>query len=104
MAHRPGSPIHATDSFRSLSSERPFMESTTPPVKENRALVWVGRVISALPVLLLLMSATMKFLKPPEVVEGFAKMGYSEDLAIGLGIVELAATILYVVPQTAVFG
>jgi hypothetical protein len=67
-------------------------------------LVWAGRVISALPVLALTMSAVMKFMKPPEVIEGFVKLGWSENLAFGLGILELACVVIYAIPQTAVLG
>lgn len=70
----------------------------------SKALLWTGRVLSTLPVLMLLMSAGMKFARPPEVVDGFAKLGYSVDLAVPLGIVEIACTIIYIVPQTAVLG
>lgn len=65
---------------------------------------WTGYIMSALPVLMLVMSATMKFMKPPEVLEGFEHLGYPVSLAIPLGIVELGCTILYVVPQTSVLG
>ena len=70
----------------------------------SRPMVWSGRVLSALPVLLLVMSGIMKLLRPPEVVEGFTKLGYSDSLAIGIGIVELACTALYVIPRTSVLG
>jgi hypothetical protein len=46
----------------------------------------------------------MKFLKPPAVVEGVTRLGYSEDLILGIGIVELACTILYVIPRTSILG
>ncbi len=65
---------------------------------------WVGYLMSALPVLLLLMSGVMKVMKPPFVVEGFVHLGYPESLALAIGIVELACTVLYVIPQTAVLG
>jgi hypothetical protein len=67
-------------------------------------MLWAGRVVSALPVVMLLLSATMKFVKPPEVVKGFADLGWKEDLAIGLAIVEIVCTVIYVIPQTAVLG
>jgi DoxX-like family len=56
------------------------------------------------PVLLLLMSAVMKLIKPPPVVEDFAHLGLPESLALGLGILELACTMAYVIPQTSVLG
>jgi uncharacterized membrane protein YphA (DoxX/SURF4 family) len=78
------------------------MTSEIEPV--SKKALWTGYVMSILPVLLLLMSAVMKFAKPEPVVEGFAHLGYPESLALALGIVELGCTILYLIPQTAVLG
>ncbi len=60
--------------------------------------------MSTLPVLMLIFSAVMKFAKPPAVTEGMAKLGIPESLVLGLGILELACTILYLIPRTAVLG
>jgi len=60
--------------------------------------------MSALPVLALIMSAVMKFLKPAPVVQGFAHLGYLESAAFNLGVVEIACTVVYLVPQTSVLG
>ena len=73
----------------------------TPPSKK---MLWAGRIMSALPVLMLLFSAVMKFLKPPDVVKGFTHLGYPESLALGLGILELACTVIYIIPRTSVLG
>jgi hypothetical protein len=67
-------------------------------------MLWTGRAISALPVLLLVFSAVVKLAGPAEVLKEFARLGYSEDLALALGIVELACTAIYVFPPTAVLG
>ncbi|MBI5757610.1 MAG: DoxX family protein [Planctomycetales bacterium] len=67
-------------------------------------MLWIGRILSTLPVLMLLMSGVMKLVKPTEVVEGFAKLGWPDSLALGLGIVELVCTVLYVIPRTSVLG
>ena len=80
------------------------MASDTVKPRPSKAALWTGRVISAVPVLMLLMSAGMKFSRSEEVLKGFHGMGWPERLAIALGIVELACTVLYVVPQTAVLG
>jgi hypothetical protein len=80
------------------------MQPTTTAAPPSKAMLWTGRVISTLPVLALLMSAVMKFAKPADVIEGFAKLGWPERLAVPLGIIELACTILYVIPQTSVLG
>ncbi len=80
------------------------MASDTAKPRASKAALWTGRVISAIPVLLLLMSAGMKLSKRPDVVDGFRMMGWPERLALALAIVELACTVIYVVPQTAVLG
>jgi len=70
----------------------------------SKKMLWAGRIMSTLPVLMLLMSAVMKFMKPASVVEGFAHLGFPESLALGLGILEIACTVVYVIPRTAVLG
>jgi hypothetical protein len=65
---------------------------------------WAGLIMSALPVLMLLFSGIMKLLKPAAVVEGFTHLGYPESLTLGIGITELACTVLYVIPRTSVLG
>ena len=70
----------------------------------SKAALWVGYIMSAIPVLMLLFSAVMKFVQPPAVMEGFKKLGLPEKLATSLGILELTCTVLYVIPRTAVLG
>ncbi len=68
-------------------------------------ILWAGRILSALPALMLLMSASMKFARPPMVMEQFVgKFGYSESLLLTLGVLELSCAVLYVIPRTAVLG
>jgi hypothetical protein len=76
-------------------------DKPTPP---SLAMIWIGRVISALPVLMLLMSAYFKFMPPPEAAEGLKHIGWREDYMLALGVTELACTLLYAVPQTSVLG
>ena len=73
-------------------------------VSVSKKALWIGRIMSTLPVLVLLMSAIMKLVKPPPVAQGFAHLGLSESLAIDLGLLELLCTALYVIPRTAVLG
>src|SRR4051812_15316400 len=65
---------------------------------------WTGRVLSALPVIALGMSAVMKLTHGKPVVEGFAKFGFPESQLTIIGVVELLCMILYVIPQTALLG
>jgi len=81
-----------------------MLPSETHPLFSSKTMLWVGYILAALPVLLLLMSGVMKLMAPPTVVEGFGHLGYPDSLALGIGIVELLCVILYVVPKTAVLG
>lgn len=73
--------------------------STTP-----KAMRIAGYVVSALPVLLLLMSALMKLAATDQVVEGFAQQGFAANTRVPIALAELISTILYVIPQTSVLG
>src|SRR5258708_7292089 len=79
------------------------MQSDTQPAPVSKVALWTGRVVSALPVLMLLMSGVTK-LVPGIVDEGFRHLGYPLSLALWLGIVEIGCTVLYVIPQTSVLG
>jgi uncharacterized membrane protein YphA (DoxX/SURF4 family) len=80
------------------------MQSGRQAAGVSKKMLWAGRIISALPVLLLLFAGSMKLMKPPAVVEGFSHYGYPEQLIMAIGIVELTCAVLYAVPRTAVLG
>src|SRR5262245_22160092 len=80
------------------------MSSNAQAVPVSRTAFWVGCILSALPVLMLLMAGGMKLMKGPEVVDGFAKHGYAESLILPIGIVEIACAVIYAFPRTAVLG
>src|SRR4051812_42336005 len=84
--------------------EKKSMGPETQTAPASQKALWAGRVISALPVALLVFSAVMKLMNPPELAEGFGKLGWDHRIAFGLGILELVCTLLYVIPRTAVFG
>ena len=67
-------------------------------------MLWTGRVLSTLPVLMLLFSGGMKIIHPPQLDEGFVHLGIPVSLALGLGILEVSCTIIYAIPRTAVLG
>lgn len=73
------------------------------PVSKSAKIA--GWVISILPVLLLLMSASFKFMQPgKEFADGLEKSGWSSGVMFKLGFVEIACAILYLIPRTAVIG
>lgn len=67
-------------------------------------MIWTGRVISTVVVLMLTFSAIMKFMRSAEVTEEFTRLGWLGSHAVTLGILEIVCTALYALPQTAVLG
>jgi hypothetical protein len=68
-------------------------------------MLWTGRVLTALPILMMLFSAGMKFSHSREMVASFTvKFGFPEGALLVIGIVELACLALYAIPQTSVLG
>jgi len=80
------------------------MQLDNKTVDASQKMLWVGRIGSALPVLFLLVDGAMKLAKPEIVVKTTVALGYTEAVILPLGIVLLACTILYMIPQTAVVG
>jgi len=76
--------------------------SSTDPISTKR--LWSGRIMSGLPALFLLFDGAMKLFKPPFVVEATVKLGYPESTIVGIGVVLLVSTVLYLVPRTAILG
>jgi DoxX-like family len=74
------------------------------PLTVSTGRLWTGRILSALPVLFMLMDGVMKLMKPDFVVKATTQMGYPESVILPLGIVVLICTILYAVPPTAILG
>ena len=63
-----------------------------------------GRITTALVVAFVLFNSIIKLLRLEPVVESFAQLGLPLELAIPIGLVELAAVLLYAVPRTAQLG
>lgn len=63
-----------------------------------------GWIMSILPVLLLLMSASFKFIQGDEFVKGLEHMGWTPDTMKVLGVVEITSALMTLIPRTAVIG
>jgi len=70
----------------------------------SKKRLWTGRIMSWLPMALLLISSVMSILMPPQVREGMAHMGYPEDAAPVIGMLAIACAITYLVPRTSLLG
>ncbi|SRR5258708_7130569 len=80
------------------------MQSNTQTAPISKKMLRAGRISSGLPVLFLLMDGTMKLFKPRVVVEATVQLGYPESVIVGLGIVLITCTVLYMIPPTSVLG
>jgi hypothetical protein len=83
------------------TANSPTVTAFSSPSKKAKIIGWITAI---LPVLMLLMSAAMKFSQSKQVLDGFEHLGWPAKLAIALGILELACTFIYLIPQTAVLG
>ena len=80
------------------------MQSDTQTAPASKGMLWAGRIISALPILFLLMDGVMKLFKPAPVVEATVRLGFPESTIVPLGIVLLVCTVIYAIPHTSVLG
>ena len=80
------------------------MTSESPAASVSKGALWTGRVLSALPVLMMVAGAVYSFFQPDKVSADFAKYGYPAHHLQRLVLVEMACVVLYVIPQTAVLG
>lgn len=72
---------------------------------DKKWVVWVGRVLSALPVAMLTASGVVKLTHLPDFVKRWTEtMGFPESALTGVGLLELACVALYLVPRTAALG
>ncbi len=79
-------------------------DTQTAPVSKKGLLA--GRIISGLVIAFLAFDGVFKFVKPAPapVVETFARLGWSLNLAPVLGTILLVSVALYVTPVTSVLG
>jgi len=78
--------------------------SSVEAVAPKRWQMWTGRVLSALPILGMVLSGAMKVIQHPKVLEGMHKFGYPDGAIMGIGLLELSCAVVYAIPRTAVLG
>jgi hypothetical protein len=87
-----------------------FKESPMSTIAEtepvSKPALWLGRVLSGLVILFLLLDGAIKLVPWPIVTETLDRMGYgsSESLARTLGVITVACTVLYAIPPTSILG
>ena len=77
---------------------------TSDVMTEPKWMKWTGFVLSGLVIAFLVMDFSMKLMQLDIVKSTGLELGWAEETALPLGVTLLICTVLYVVPQTAVFG
>ena len=65
---------------------------------------WIGRAVSAAPVLIILSSARWKLTSDPWYVQEWQRIGWTVDALPRIGLLQLACLALYLIPRTSVLG
>jgi DoxX-like family len=80
------------------------MDNAAQTVPISKGQLWTGRVLSGIGVLFMLFDTVIHALKGPQVVQGFAQLGFPLGIAIPLSTVEFIGIVLYVIPRTSTLG
>jgi len=80
------------------------MPPATQTAPTSKAQIWAGRILTALPLLFLLVDGVMKLFKPAPVLEGMTRLGYPVSLTVTIGIILLVCVVIYAIPQTSILG
>jgi uncharacterized membrane protein YphA (DoxX/SURF4 family) len=70
----------------------------------QRGIIWTGRVISVLMVMVFIASASMKLFGGEEVATEMAKQGVPVKAVFAIACVELICVLLYAIPWTSMLG
>jgi hypothetical protein len=82
------------------------MPTVAVPSPVSRSARWLGRGLSGLVILFLLVDGAIKLVPWPVVTETMDRIGYgsSETLARTLGVITVACTVFYAIPPTSILG
>jgi hypothetical protein len=80
------------------------MQTTTQLATESKGMLWTGRILSGLMALFFVFDGVAHLMKPAPVVEAFGRLGYPLSASVGIGVLALICTAIYVTPKSAVLG
>jgi hypothetical protein len=81
------------------------MTTPTTPQKPSKALLWTGRILSAIPVLFMAgLGSVFLITNPSMITDGMIKYGYPKEAAFPIVIIEIVCALIYAIPQTATLG
>jgi hypothetical protein len=70
----------------------------------SKQALWTGRVLTILIALMLLLDCVGKFMRPPQVIDAFNKLGLPHTVIFSSGAILLVCIVLYLIPRTATIG
>jgi len=70
----------------------------------SKTQLWAGRMMSGLAALFLLWDGVMKLLKPAVVLKATRDLGYPESDIVGIGVLLLGCTLLYLFHRSSILG
>ena len=77
---------------------------TTETETSSKKMIWSGRILTAFTALFMLVDGVMKLVKPVQVLEATARLGYPVSSLTGIGLTLIACTLIYVLPRTSILG
>jgi hypothetical protein len=80
------------------------MQLNAQIANESKGMLWTGRILSGLIALLFVFDGVGHLMKPAPVVEAFARLGYPLSASVGIGVLALICTAIYLIPRTSIFG
>src|SRR5450432_3299171 len=80
------------------------MQTDFQPAPASKKMIWIGRIISALPILFMLFGVVYSFAKSDDAQKGLSKYGYPQQDFQPIVIAELICVLIYAIPQTSVLG
>jgi hypothetical protein len=80
------------------------MDNAAQAVAISKGQLWTGRVLSGVAILFMLFDTVIHAMRGPQVVQGFAQLGFPLSIAIPLSTIEFIGIVLYVIPRTSVLG
>jgi hypothetical protein len=87
-----------------LPEEEDFMQGDKQTGPVSKKMLWAGRIISALPVLLMVFGGTFGVIKPALAMPGFLHYGYPDRFFLPICILELVCAVVYAIPRTSALG
>jgi len=80
------------------------MSHPTHTEQISKTRLWTSRIMIGLVVLFMLFDSAIHLVNITPVKEGALELGYPADIGVTLGVIELVALILFLIPRTTLIG